>query len=192
MVLARKATTSMPIVRDYIPEVNTTSTLSLAGPLRPQDLNPLFGSSPPNMRIQAGQERTTSGISLLRRLHPSCRERWQVGAREDWRYADLRAKYPRSWWWLSFFAVYVIQVRLIFPDTPSRRLTNGALHSMLSCILRACGALSIAAFRYKYSRAYSKRVLGTKVAASGYLQRCVCREESSWHGVAACGCGGRR
>ena len=42
----------------------------------------------------------------------TCRERWQVGAREDWRYADLRAKHPRSWWWLSFFAVYLIQARL--------------------------------------------------------------------------------
>lgn len=49
----------------------------------------------------------------------SCRERWQVGAREDWRYADLRAQYPRSWWWLSFFAVYVIQVCLFFPTTMS-------------------------------------------------------------------------
>ncbi|KAK9832532.1 hypothetical protein WJX81_006557 [Elliptochloris bilobata] len=37
------------------------------------------------------------------------REKWQVGAREDWRYTELRERHPRSWWWLSFFAVYLIQ-----------------------------------------------------------------------------------
>ena len=40
-------------------------------------------------------------------------ERWRLGAREDWRYADLRAAHPRDWWWLSFFAVYLIQARLL-------------------------------------------------------------------------------
>lgn len=37
------------------------------------------------------------------------REGWQFGAREDWRFADLRAKLPRSWWLLSFFVTYVSQ-----------------------------------------------------------------------------------
>lgn len=37
------------------------------------------------------------------------REKWQIGAREDWRYADMRAKYGWHWWWISFFAVYAVQ-----------------------------------------------------------------------------------
>lgn len=37
------------------------------------------------------------------------REEWQWGAREDWRFADLRKRYARHWWWMSFFAVYVSQ-----------------------------------------------------------------------------------
>ncbi|KAL4187117.1 hypothetical protein AMTRI_Chr09g17210 [Amborella trichopoda] len=37
------------------------------------------------------------------------RERWEWGKREDWRYNDLRKKFPRSWWWLQLFAVYVSQ-----------------------------------------------------------------------------------
>lgn len=38
-----------------------------------------------------------------------CREKWEIGAREDWRYADMRARYGKHWWWISFFAVYVVQ-----------------------------------------------------------------------------------
>lgn len=37
------------------------------------------------------------------------REGWICGKREDWRYADLRKKYPKHWWWMSFFAVYLSQ-----------------------------------------------------------------------------------
>lgn len=37
------------------------------------------------------------------------REQWQWGAREDWRFHDLRKEYSRNWWWLSFFAVYLSQ-----------------------------------------------------------------------------------
>ncbi|XP_057811977.1 uncharacterized protein C594.04c-like [Salvia miltiorrhiza] len=37
------------------------------------------------------------------------RERWQWGAREDWRFNDLRRQYGRNWWWMSFFAVYLSQ-----------------------------------------------------------------------------------
>lgn len=32
-----------------------------------------------------------------------------MGAREDWRYADMRARYGGHWWWMSFFLVYVVQ-----------------------------------------------------------------------------------
>ena len=45
------------------------------------------------------------------RCVPLDREKWQIGEREDWRYADLRTRHPRHWWWLSFFAVYLIQAR---------------------------------------------------------------------------------
>ncbi|XP_068650486.1 uncharacterized protein C594.04c isoform X2 [Aristolochia californica] len=37
------------------------------------------------------------------------REKWQWGAREDWRFSDMRRKYGKSWWWVSFFAVYLVQ-----------------------------------------------------------------------------------
>ncbi|XP_008784730.1 uncharacterized protein C594.04c-like [Phoenix dactylifera] len=35
------------------------------------------------------------------------RERWQWGAREDWRFNEMRRKYGRHWWWVSFFTVYL-------------------------------------------------------------------------------------
>lgn len=37
------------------------------------------------------------------------RERWQWGAREDWRFTDMSVQYGRNWWWISFFAVYLAQ-----------------------------------------------------------------------------------
>ena len=37
------------------------------------------------------------------------REKWQWGAREDWRFTDMRCQYGKHWWWVSFFAVYVSQ-----------------------------------------------------------------------------------
>lgn len=44
----------------------------------------------------------------LLRMHV-CREKWRVGAREDWRYEDMRAQYGPHWWWVSFFVVFLIQ-----------------------------------------------------------------------------------
>lgn len=29
--------------------------------------------------------------------------------KEDWRFSELRLKYGRHWWWISFFAVYISQ-----------------------------------------------------------------------------------
>lgn len=37
------------------------------------------------------------------------REKWRWGAREDWRFNDMRKEYGKNWWWISFFAVYVSQ-----------------------------------------------------------------------------------
>lgn len=37
------------------------------------------------------------------------RENWEWGAREDWRFNDLRKQYGKHWWWVSFFSVYVSQ-----------------------------------------------------------------------------------
>ncbi|XP_041001535.1 uncharacterized protein C594.04c-like [Juglans microcarpa x Juglans regia] len=37
------------------------------------------------------------------------REGWQWGAREDWRFTDMRQQYGKHWWWVSFFAVYLCQ-----------------------------------------------------------------------------------
>ncbi|KAE8697991.1 hypothetical protein F3Y22_tig00110607pilonHSYRG00235 [Hibiscus syriacus] len=41
------------------------------------------------------------------------REEWQWGAREDWRFADMRLQYGKHWWWISFFSVYVSQQILL-------------------------------------------------------------------------------
>ncbi|KAL2241947.1 uncharacterized protein C594.04c [Sesamum indicum] len=37
------------------------------------------------------------------------REKWQFGAREDWRFSDMRLQYGKNWWWASLFAVYLSQ-----------------------------------------------------------------------------------
>ncbi|KAG1354743.1 hypothetical protein COCNU_07G008550 [Cocos nucifera] len=37
------------------------------------------------------------------------RERWRWGAREDWRFNEMRREYGRHWWWVSFFTVYLSQ-----------------------------------------------------------------------------------
>lgn len=37
------------------------------------------------------------------------RENWQWGAREDWRFTDMRQQYGKNWWWVSFFAIYFAQ-----------------------------------------------------------------------------------
>lgn len=46
------------------------------------------------------------------------REKWQWGAREDWRFSDMRQHYGKPWWWISFFSLYfsqqVIQIDLFF------------------------------------------------------------------------------
>lgn len=51
------------------------------------------------------------------------RENWEWGAREDWRFNDLRKQYGKHWWWLSFFSVYVSQQvknHQLFDDMPQR------------------------------------------------------------------------
>jgi len=45
------------------------------------------------------------------------REEWHFGAREDWRFAELRRQYSRSWWWSSFFLAYVSQHIFLFGVT---------------------------------------------------------------------------
>lgn len=42
------------------------------------------------------------------------REKWQWGAREDWRFADMRLQYGKHWWWISFFSVYFSQQIFLF------------------------------------------------------------------------------
>jgi len=51
------------------------------------------------------------------------RENWEWGAREDWRFNDLRKQYGKHWWWLSFFSVYVSQQvhdHQLFDELPQR------------------------------------------------------------------------
>lgn len=37
------------------------------------------------------------------------REKWQWGAREDWRFTNMAEQHGQNWWWVSFFGVYLIQ-----------------------------------------------------------------------------------
>ncbi|KAK7258398.1 hypothetical protein RIF29_23972 [Crotalaria pallida] len=37
------------------------------------------------------------------------REKWQWGAKEDWRFTVLSQQYGKQWWWASFFAIYLPQ-----------------------------------------------------------------------------------
>eukprot|EP00746_Dinoflagellata_sp_MGD_P069611 gnl/MRDRNA2_/MRDRNA2_284987_c0_seq1.p1 gnl/MRDRNA2_/MRDRNA2_284987_c0~~gnl/MRDRNA2_/MRDRNA2_284987_c0_seq1.p1 ORF type:complete len:324 (+),score=41.52 gnl/MRDRNA2_/MRDRNA2_284987_c0_seq1:66-974(+) len=37
------------------------------------------------------------------------REGWQFGVQEDWRYADMRRRFGKHWWYISFFAVNLAQ-----------------------------------------------------------------------------------
>ena len=55
------------------------------------------------------------------------RERWQWGAREDWRFNEMRKEYGRPWWWISFFAVYL-----------SQQVSQKARYSLFLCILSTC------------------------------------------------------
>lgn len=41
------------------------------------------------------------------------REKWQWGAREDWRFSDMRQHYGKPWWWISFFSLYFSQQILL-------------------------------------------------------------------------------
>ncbi|KAL4336717.1 hypothetical protein HN51_046491 [Arachis hypogaea] len=53
---------------------------------------------------------TLTWIWSLRLTHNYFRrERWQWGAREDWRFTEMSQQYGKQWWWISFFAVYVSQ-----------------------------------------------------------------------------------
>lgn len=58
------------------------------------------------------------------------REGWEFGKREDWRFNEMRGQYGNTWWWMSFFAVYLSQQVLIsfiqFCDV-SEFLRNGNL-----------------------------------------------------------------
>lgn len=61
--------------------------------------------------------KTSDHTKVLNRI--CCRENWQLGIREDWRFTDLRQKFGKNWWWMSFFATYLSQhtmlIGLTFP-----------------------------------------------------------------------------
>ncbi len=66
-----------------------------------------------------------------------CRERWELGAREDWRYADMRKRYGSAWPLASFFLVYLIQQGMLVGLTlplyavfSSRRVWQPVLDSL--------------------------------------------------------------
>lgn len=51
------------------------------------------------------------------------REGWQWGKQEDWRFSEMRGQYGKTWWWMSFFAVYLSQqVIQTFPRPVTRIL----------------------------------------------------------------------
>lgn len=77
------------------------------------------------------------------------RERWRVGAREDWRYADMRARasHPAVWAVGSLAAVYALQqvllIGLALPHYASRCVVEVA-RAPLNAVDRASVALALA------------------------------------------------
>ncbi|KAD3336770.1 hypothetical protein R6Q59_028163 [Mikania micrantha] len=72
-----------------------------------------YFQSHPSSQFNLGRSRTVVGLTwvwAMRLTHSYFRrEKWQWGAREDWRFTDLARQYGKNWWWVSFFAVYLIQ-----------------------------------------------------------------------------------
>ncbi|KAJ7963384.1 3-oxo-5-alpha-steroid 4-dehydrogenase (DUF1295) [Quillaja saponaria] len=70
------------------------------------------------------------------------REKWQWGAREDWRFTEMGQQYGKLWWWVSFFAVYVSQqvflIGVTFPfyvvHTVTQPLNVWDLIAVLVCV----------------------------------------------------------
>ncbi|GFP80720.1 uncharacterized protein c594.04c [Phtheirospermum japonicum] len=70
------------------------------------------------------------------------REKWQWGAREDWRFSDMRLQYGQNWWWASLFAVYLSQqvflMGICFPlyivHSQDRQLNSWDLVAALICL----------------------------------------------------------
>lgn len=42
------------------------------------------------------------------------REEWQCGAREDWRFTEMKKQFEKVWWWASFWIAYVSQHFFLF------------------------------------------------------------------------------
>ena len=74
-----------------------------------------------------------------------CRECWQLGAREDWRFADMRARLGQyRFSWMSFFLTYVSQhlmlVGLTLPFySISQNPTAGSLLDIVGMVVSAAG-----------------------------------------------------
>ncbi|KAL3642093.1 hypothetical protein CASFOL_012908 [Castilleja foliolosa] len=70
------------------------------------------------------------------------REKWQWGAREDWRFSDMRLQYGNNWWWSSLFAVYLSQqvflIGICFPlyivHSQDKQLNAWDLVAALICL----------------------------------------------------------
>ena len=87
--------------------------------LIPVLLDAWYRAACPVSRHAPGAPRAAAGSVLLAawavRLTHSYfrREGWAVGAREDWRYADMRAVWGKHWWWVSVVPVYAFQHALL-------------------------------------------------------------------------------
>eukprot|EP00271_Cylindrocystis_brebissonii_P000119 TRINITY_DN10154_c0_g1_i2.p1 TRINITY_DN10154_c0_g1~~TRINITY_DN10154_c0_g1_i2.p1 ORF type:complete len:210 (+),score=5.76 TRINITY_DN10154_c0_g1_i2:117-746(+) len=80
--------------------------------------HPLASANPMRSRVTLA----LTWLWSLRLTHSYLRrEGWQLGAREDWRFEDLRNQHGRNWWWTSFFYVYVSQ-ELTVRDVYIRKL----------------------------------------------------------------------
>ncbi|XP_027353002.1 uncharacterized protein LOC113863570 [Abrus precatorius] len=79
----------------------------------------------------------------IRLLHNYLRrEKWQWGAREDWRSTHMSQQYGSHWWWASFFAIYLphqlLLIGLSLPfyviHTVDRRLSILDLVAIVVCV----------------------------------------------------------
>eukprot|EP00891_Asterochloris_glomerata_P006417 jgi/Astpho2/6417/e_gw1.00093.13.1_t len=101
--------------------------------------------------LAAWSVRLTHSYFRRQQINVSCRECWQLGAREDWRFADMRVRLGQyRFRWMSFFLTYVSQHLMLLGLTlPFYSISqNRTTWSLLDTVgpLQCCAAgISVAA-----------------------------------------------
>ncbi|KAF3682724.1 putative ADP-ribosylation factor GTPase-activating protein AGD11-like [Capsicum annuum] len=80
------------------------------------------------------------------------RENWQWGHRQDWRFTDISHQFPKNWWWISFFVVYVSQ---------QLDIANLIAFVDLLCCLQVCSAAQSSHKQDMHSEFYPRSFCGS-------------------------------